>query len=237
MATSTAMGTPATEGLSERSFIRLGGLAGILLAFGSLTAVAIYYTLVPAAQHMPITDANGYLASLAQDPTGTLLFQGGYAFIAFCALVGIIATYFRVRQLGEAWALFATLIGAIAAAATVLSSVYQFANLQYLAAHPALGQQAAATFDAPSPVNPLGVMGFALTAIWFLVIGLFFLRGVNQPRLLGVLALVAFADLIVGFVASVVGISSLMLGAALIAGAVGGPLFWLWQGLRLWRAA
>jgi hypothetical protein len=142
-----------------------------------------------------------------------------------------------VRQLGEAWAFFATLVGTIAAAGTVLSSVYQFANLQYLAAHPTIGQQAAATFDAPSPVNPLGVMGFALTAIWFLVIGLFFLRGVNQPRLLGVLALVAFADLVAGFAASIAGNQTIMIGAALIAGAVGGPIFWLWQGLRLWRDA
>jgi hypothetical protein len=231
------MAAPSTEALSDRSFVRLGGLAGILLALGSLAAVAIYYTLVPAAQHLPVTDANGYLASLAQDSMGTLLFQGVYAFIALCALVGIIATYFRVRALGEAWAFFATLVGAIAAAGTVLSSVYQFANVQYLAAHPALGQQAAVTFDAPSPVNPLGVMGFALTAIWFLVIGLFFLRGANQPRLLGILALVAFADLVAGFAASIAGSQTIMIGAALIAGAVGGPVFWLWQGLRLWRDA
>jgi hypothetical protein len=142
-----------------------------------------------------------------------------------------------MRALGEAWAFFATLVGAIAAVGTVLSSVYQFATLQYPAAHPALGEQAAPTFDAPSPVNPLGLMGFALTAIWFLVIGLFFLHGANQPRLLGVLAVIAFADLIVGFVASVAGIAPVTLGAALIAGAVGGPIFWLWQGLRLWRDA
>jgi hypothetical protein len=231
------MAAPSTEALTERSLERLGGLAGILLALGSLVAVAIYYTLVPAAQRLPVTDAKSYLASLAQDSMGTLLFQGVYAFIALCALVGIIATHFRVRALGEAWAFFATLVGAIAAAGTVLSSVYQFANLQYLAAHPALGQQAAATFDAPSPVNPLGVMGFALTAIWFLVIGLFFLRGANQPWLLGVLALVAFADLVAGFAASIAGNQTIMIGAALIAGAVGGPVFWLWQGLRLWRDA
>ena len=236
MASST-MTASSTEALSERSFVRLGGLAGILLALGSLTAVAIYYTLVPAAQELPVTDAKSYLASLAHDSMGTLLFQGVYAFIALCALVGIIATYFRVRALGEAWAFFATLVGAIAAAGTVLASLYQFANLQYLAAHPALGQQAAATFDAPSPVNPVGVMSFALTAIWFLVIGLFFLRGANQPRLLGVLALVAFADLAVGFAAAIAGNQTIMLAAALIAGAVGGPIFWIWQGLRLWRDA
>ena len=234
MTSSTATAASSTEALSERSFVRLGGLAGILLALGSLTAVAIYYTLVPAAQHLPVTDAKSYLASLARDSMGTLLFQGVYAFIALCALVGIIATYFRVRALGQAWAFFATLVGAIAAAGTVLASLYQFANLQYLAAHPALGQQAAATFDAPSPVNPVGVMSFALTAIWFLVIGLFFLHGINQPRLLGVLALVAFADLAVGFAA---GNQTIMLAAALIAGAVGGPIFWIWQGLRLWRDA
>ena len=58
-----------------------------------------------------------------------------------------------------------------------------------------------------------------------------------DAKLLGVLGLVAFADLFVGFVASIAGIGPLALITALIAGAVGGPLFWLWLGLYLWREA
>jgi hypothetical protein len=76
------MTASSSEALSKRSCVRLGGLAGILLALGSLAAVAIYYTLIPAAQHLPVTDAKSYLTSLAQDSVGTLLFQGVYAFIA-----------------------------------------------------------------------------------------------------------------------------------------------------------
>jgi hypothetical protein len=130
MASST-IAASSTEALSERSFVRLGGLAGILLALGSLAAVAIYYTLAPAAQRLPVTEAKSSLASLAQEAMGTLLVQGVYAFIALCALVGIIATYFRVHALGEAWAFFATLVGALAAAGTGLSSVDQFATCHF----------------------------------------------------------------------------------------------------------
>ncbi len=225
-------------GLSDRSFARVGALAGVLLAAGSLAAVGVYYTLVPQAQRLPISDPAAYLASLAQDSSGTLLFQGLYAFIAVCALVGILATYRVVRAAGEAWAFFATVVGSVAAALTLVASVFQYANLAYLAAHPALAEQAATTFGAPAPVNPLGVVTFGLTSVWFLVVGLLCLRGPNQPRLLGVLGLVAFADLLFGFVTSVAGSDpQLPLGAAFIAGAVGGPVFWLLLALRLWRTA
>jgi hypothetical protein len=75
-----------------------------------------------------------------------------------------------------------------------------------------------------------------LVAPWFLIISLLMLKA-DFPRLLAYLGLVAFADLTVGFLAALFGFAPLAIIAALVAGAVGGPVFWLWLGLILRRQA
>lgn len=224
--------------MSNKSFVAFGGLAGIVLAAGSWLAVIVYYAMVPVPQRQPVADAGAYLTSLAQHPTGTLLFQGLYALIGLCALVGIAAVYYRVRAVGEAWAVFATVTGAVAAALTVVAGIYQVANLRYLASLVRTPSQSIAgtLFGAPVPVNPLGIATFALTGVWFLVIALLMLR-TDLPRLLAILGFVAFADLLAGFLASLAGATLVSNGAGIIAGAVGGPVFWLWLGVLLYRGA
>ena len=193
--------------MSDRSFVRFGGLAGILLAVTSWAAVAEYYTV-----------ARG-----GTDVVGNEGFQFLYALIGFWALIGIVAVRERVRSAGESWSFFATLVGAIAAVGTIGSGVYEAATLR------ATGQQA--TID---PVSPLGLMTFGLTGVWFLITALLMWR-TDLPKLLTVLGFVAVADLFVGFVASLAAISALATLAGIVAGAVGGPLFWLWLGILLRR--
>lgn len=226
----SAMSSGQSE--SDAAFLRAGGLAGILLAITSLATVAVYYTLVPVTQRLPIADVTAYLSSLAQNSFGAQLFAGLYALIAFWALIGIVAVYYRVRAAGESWAFLATLVGVVASIGTIAANLYQLANLRFLAAlDPKTG---GALLAAPSPVNPVGVMSFALTGLWFLIVALLMLR-TDLPRLLGLLGLVAFADLAFGFVVTLAGSASLALAAGLIAGVVGGPLFWVWLGTLLLR--
>jgi Domain of unknown function (DUF4386) len=223
--------------MSDRSFIRFGGLAGILLAITSLASVAAYYLLVPAAQQLPVSSSQAYLTSLADNPTGTLLFNWLYALIAVWALIGIIAVYYRVREVSEAWAFFATIIGSIAGFLTVVFAVQQAASLQYLASiYKAKPDLAVAMFEAPVEINPFRVATFLLTAAWFLVVSLLMLQ-TSLPKLLAYLGLVATADLGFGFVVAALGLNSLVVYAALIAGLVGGPVFWAWLGVLLRRDA
>jgi hypothetical protein len=51
------------------------------------------------------------------------LFNDLFALIAFWALVGAVAAYYLLRRKGEAWALFGSLVGTIASAATVVASI------------------------------------------------------------------------------------------------------------------
>lgn len=192
--------------MSDRSFVRAGGYAGILLAISAWLAVVVYYTVGPSSG-------------------GLALFEGLYALIAFWSLVGVAAAYYRTRDSGQAWAAFGTLVGVIAAIGSIVASVYEVARLLG-------GEKALSTIN---PANPLGIMTFGLTGIWFAVTAALMLRMAWVPRLLAVLGFVAFADLEVGFIASVAGIASLSTLAALIAGAVGGPIFWLWLGVLLLR--
>ena len=76
----------SSRAVSDRSFVRFGGLAGILLAVTSWAAVASYYTVAQAGQ----------------DLVGLETFRLLYALIAFWALFGIVAVYWIVRAQGEA---------------------------------------------------------------------------------------------------------------------------------------
>src|SRR5438876_3063615 len=113
-------GRVSSGGVSDRSFIRFGGLAGILLAITSWAAVVVYYTV----------------AQGGQDVVGIQIFQFFYFLIALWALFGIVAVYWVIRAQGEAWSFFATLIGAIASVGTMTSALYQIASTRAMLAVP-----------------------------------------------------------------------------------------------------
>jgi hypothetical protein len=200
--------------VSDRSFVRFGGLAGILLAITSWSAVVAYYTV-----------ARG-----GADAIGLQVFQLLYGLIAFWALFGIVAVYWVIRAHGEAWSFFATLIGVGASLGTITSSFYGAAVVREVAARPELLTPAA------TPTDPLSVMTFGLTGLWFLIANLLLWKAAF-PRLLVALGFVAVADLFVGFFAALSGNAPVLTYAGIIAGAVGGPLYWLWLGLLLRRRA
>jgi hypothetical protein len=107
----------------------------------------------------------------------------------------------------------------------MVAAVYEVANMRH---------------DPPlagvSPVNPLGVMSFGLTGLWFLVANLLLWR-TRTPRPLVLLGFVAAADLVLGFAAALSENGGVVYLASLIAGGIGGPIYWLWLGRQLRRDA
>ena len=201
--------------MNDRSFVRAGGYAGILLAITSWAAVVAFF------------------AGLGQQT-----FQLLYALIAFWALLGIGAVREVIRPAGQAWSRYATLVGAVAAIGTIAASLYDVARIR-----------AGMDLAAPNPVNPLNVMTLGLTAVWFLVATRLLSQTRGIPQLLVLLGYVAFADLTLGFIGGLLGVTvpvaipgvpapaPLATIAAIIAGGVGGPIFWLWLGIVLLRSA
>jgi hypothetical protein len=202
--------------VDDRSFVRFGGLTAILIALTSWAAVLTYATLAQPA-------ADAQLDELTNLFLGRQIFQFLYALIAFWALFAVVAAYYRVRVAGEAWAFFATLVGVAASVATMVAAVYDLANLRL---NPPLA--------GVSPTNPLGVVSFGLAGLWFLVANLLLWR-TRAPRLLVLLGFAAAASLFVGFVGSLSENGGLVYLASIFAGAIGGPIYWLWLGRHLRR--
>lgn len=204
--------------MDDRSFIRFGGLAAILLGLTSWGAVLAYATLAQP-------DADPQLTELGNLRLGMQVFQFLYGLVAFWALFAIVAVYYRVRSVGEAWAFFATLVGVAAAVGTMVAAVYEVANLRVSPAS-----------VAPSGANPLGLMSFGLTGLWFVIANLLLWR-TKVPRVLALLGLATAAALLWGFVAALSLNGGVVYLATVFAGAVGGPIYWLWLGRQLRRDA
>ena len=204
--------------MDDRSFVRFGGLAAILLALTSWGAVLAFATLARPG-------ADPQLRELNNLNIGTQIFQFLYGLTAFWALFAIVAVYYRVRAVGEAWSFFATLVGVAAAIGTMVAAMYQVANLRQ---DPPLA--------GASSADPLGVLSMGLTSLWFLVANRL-LWHTTTPRALVALGFVVAADLFIGFVAALSANGGLVYLTSVIAGAVGGPIYWLWLGRRLRRDA
>jgi hypothetical protein len=204
--------------VDDRSFVRFGGLAAILLALTSWAAVLTYATLAQPA-------ADAQLNELTNLFLGRQIFQFLYALTAFWALFAVVAVYYRMRSVGEAWAFFATLIGVVASVGTMVAAMYVVANMRL---NPPLA--------TVSPTNPLGVLSFGLTGLWFLIANLLLWR-TTTPRVLVLLGFVAAADLFAGFVAGLSENAGFVYLSSLIAAAIGGPIYWLWLGRLLRRDA
>jgi len=197
--------------MDDRSFVRFGGLAAILLALTSWVAVLAYGVLIQPDDPDP--------------RIGLQVFQFLYALIAFWALFAIVAVYYRVRSAGEAWAFFATLIGVAASVGTMVAAVYEVANLRQ--APPLVGA---------SPANPLNVMTFGLTSLWFFVVNRLMWR-TTTPRLLVLLGFLTAAVLFVGLVSGLSENGGNVYLVSLFGAAIGGPIYWLWLGRQLRRDA
>ena len=169
-----------------------------------------------------------------QDLVGVEMTQLLSALAAFWSLFAIVAVHWTVRGHGEAWSLFAVVVGVTASAATIMSSLYPIAFTRHL-----LRQPIDVTVPLPtavSPTDPLNVMTFGLTGLWFLIANLL-LRRAPVPRRLAVLGLIVAADLLVGLLASLSAQDALVSFAAIAAGAIAGPAYWLWLGFVLRRIA
>jgi hypothetical protein len=113
----------------------------------------------------------------------------------------------------------------------------QLEQVRYLASlYPVNPELALLQFNAPQVLNPFNGVAGGFISIWFLLTGLMLLR-TDASKLLAVVSFVAFADLLVGFLAPLAGFAEVAKYTAGIAGAIGGPAFWILAGLDLYKQA
>lgn len=192
------------QGDRSAAFLRRGGLQAWLVA-----GFSIAYAVV-------------YLGFVRTDPTNATASALAWALIAAGALSATIATAALGSYIGGAAGSFLTAFGVgyslLAAAHGVFAAIGDW--------------QGSADLDL-SPTDPRGFATFGLAGLWMLIAGLE-LRGRAglRPRYAQI-AIIGGVDLIVLFIATVIGSTPLILATGGLASVVLGPIFWAMTGRLL----
>ena len=222
--------------MDDRTFDRIGAAgAGAVAGLSILYAIA-FLGITPAAQRE--SDVDAFYRSYLADPTGariasTCLLLSGLA--VGPAVVALARRYAGNAPAALAWA---TIVGVVGGLATAAHGLTQLIGVDELAGDYASGDAAtraavAIAHATPSQVDPRGLATFFAAGVVALVLGLA-LRP-HKPRL-GLLGIVLGCDMVVLFVATAVGIGSLVLLTGGLASVVLGPIWWVSVARLLWRA-
>lgn len=202
--------------VSDRSFVRTGGLAAILLALTSWLAVAAYYGLARGGQDEVGMEIVGLLAAL----------------VGVWSLLAVVAVHWLVRGLGEAWSFFAMTIGLASAFSTTMASLFPIAFTRAVLGRPIDPAQ-------PFPVSvaatdPLHLMGLGAMGVYLGVVALLLWRG-RMSRPLAAFGFIGAAAMLFGFFGALGAQASAVTLGMTVGGAIAAPLFWLWMGVLLRR--
>jgi vacuolar-type H+-ATPase subunit I/STV1 len=189
---------------ADASFRRMGGWAAYLVAGLSLIYAVVYL---------------GFVRTDATNATASTL---AWALIAAGALCAALATAGLASYIGGAAAAFLTAFGVayslLAAAHGVFAAIADaqgFADLEL------------------SPTDPRGFATFGLAGVWLLMAGLRLRVHPGLRPVYSQLAIAGGVDLILLFVATVVGSTPLILVTGGLASVLLGPAFWLMTGRLL----
>ena len=159
--------------------------------------------------------------------SGLFLMLGG-----LLSTVALLALYYRLREANAAFALLVLLLGITGALGSAIHGGYDLAN----AIHPLSSAPAA---ELPNPVDPRGLLTFGLAGVALLIGGWLIVRGgVQLPKGLGYLALLAAGLLVVLYVGRLVIFdprSPLIVVPALLSGFLVNPALYLWLGVIFLR--
>jgi hypothetical protein len=143
----------------------------------------------------------------------------------------LVAVHDRVRGVDRAWAAWAVLLILAGALGSAVHGGYDLA----VAVHPPSGGLA----DLPNPVDPRGLLTFAVSGIGLLALGALITRDRRFPRGLGHLAGLAGLLLLALYVGRLVVLdptSPVILLPAVLVGFVVNPVLYAWLGGTLLRS-
>ncbi len=220
---------------------KLGGLCSILVG-ASYILIGVLYLLVPAEQQA-VSDAtvDAFYRSYAQSPTLITSYYWVFALGAVVALGALPAITESLRSANEGWARWTSNLAYLGFAVTAID-FFRIIGLQPLRAEAYLAGDAsvravlaAPTFTAGLDVN--GWLGFGGVGLWVLVTSLFAMRSKLWPKPL------AYVGVAVGVLYWLVVVSLVFDNAALLqivaalGGVVAAPIWYIWVGTRLRKAA
>jgi hypothetical protein len=158
--------------------------------------------------------------------SAVFLMLGGLA-----ATAALVALYERLRAGHEMTTLWALLLGFAGVIGAAIHGGYDLAGV----IHPA---QSAVPGDAPSQIDPRGLLTFAVTGLALIVFGALISAGTAMPRGLGSLAYLQGALLIVLYLGRLIVLTPsnpVIVIPAIVSGLITGPAWYIWLGLALRR--
>jgi len=196
----------------DRAFERFAAACAFVVGVGGFVYAILFVTILRGS------------GQPAETASAVLLLVGGLLSTAV-----LVAVYERLRAPGGPFARWALLLGTVAAIGSAVHGGFDLANVFN---RPRIG------FSIPSPVDPRGLLTFGVTAIAVLVLAWLILRTGAFPRRLayvGFAAALLLGVIYVGRLTVLDPKSPVLLVAALLAGFVVNPLWYVWLGLELRR--
>ena len=190
--------------MGDTAFQRRAGLQAFLVA-----AFSIAYAVV-------------YLGFASRDTSNAFAIQLAWALITAGALSAAIATVGVASYIGG---IAGTWLAAFGVGYSLLSATH--------GAYAAIASAQGFADQDLSPTDPRGLATFGLAGLWMLVVGLELRGRAGLRPIYPRLAMISGADLILLFVATVVGSTPAILVTGGLASVVLGPLFWAMTGRLL----
>lgn len=228
--------------MKDHSLNQLGGICSILLGV-SYILIGALFLLLPAAQRVGSgASPDAFFRSFAQNPTLHTVYYWVFALGAVVALGAVPAISESVRSVNEGWMRWVSNLAFLGFAVTAID-YFRMLGLQpgRAVAYVAGDATTQAVLAAPGYTAGLDVngwLGFGGVGLWVLVVSLLGLRAGTWPKPLsyvGIAVAVLYALVVVSFVFEIA--ATLLPIVAGLGGIVAAPIWYIWIGLRLRKAA
>jgi hypothetical protein len=198
--------------METRSFERFAGTCAVAVGAAGIAYAVAFVTILHSATQAAAALDNALL--VVAGLLGTAVFT---------------ALYFRLREADGGFALWAFVLGLGGAFGSIAHGGQELAKI----ANPPASDP-----ELPNATDPRGLATFALTALAVLVVAMLILRSGVLPRGLGRLGIVSGLLLLVVYFGRLIALDPnkpWLLAAAVAAGFVANPAWFVWLGLTLRR--
>jgi hypothetical protein len=197
-------------------FERFAGACAIVVGIGALVYASVFALIVSGEPPTWIVGLWFFL-----------LMMGGLLSVPV-----MVALYHRLRATDAGFAMLALLLGVTGAVGSAVHGAYDLANV----IRPVQG---APPSELPNPIDPRGLLTFGFVALALIVVSWLIIRGGRLPRGLGTLGYLSGGLLLVIYLGRLIAFdprNPILLVAALLAGLVVNPVWWIWLGRSLLRS-
>jgi hypothetical protein len=225
--------------MKSNSLNKVGGLCSILVGALYIIVGATYVLLPPEQQAGGAPDA--FYRSFAQSPTLSMVNYWAFALAGVFALGALPAITESVRSVNEGWARWTSNLAYLGFAVTAIDFFRNIAlQPDRAAAYVAGDASLRAVLAAPTFLAGLdsqGWLGFGGVGLWALMTSLLAMRSKMWPNTLayvGCAVGVLYWLVVVSFVFDMAALTQIV---AALGGVVAAPVWYIWVGTRLRKAA